>query len=158
MIQMNEYIKCLDLAQEYADENSTCCKVRVGAMIRPKEGGQIFGANHGVCNCRKNGCRRIKLYGENSKEHRLPSDCDSIHSEVDAIGAIAGCHCSSEGATIFVTRYPCEACARAIVAAGISTVVYGREQEISEYTDEIFADAEVNIIHISTWRRDDVTT
>jgi deoxycytidylate deaminase len=49
----------------------------------------------------------------------------SIHAEMEAILSVAreGKH-SLVGATLFTTTYPCHNCARHIVAAGISDVVY----------------------------------
>ena len=154
----------LDSAQEYADENSTCAKVKVGSLIVPEQpsdkpydifGYVVHGCNHGCHNCRVNGCRRIELYGNASKEHRLPSDCDAVHSEVDAIGRAAKMGLKTEGATIFVTRYPCEACARAIVAAGISKVYYGRKEDISDYTATILESGNVKVIKVDDWERED---
>ena len=155
----------LDSAHEYANKNSTCCKVKVGSCIIPNGDDSLFGletfkhavygCNHGYENCKENGCRRIRLYGEASKEHRLPSDCDSIHSEIDSICRAASKQILTKGATIFVTRYPCEACARAIVAAGIKKVVYGRKESISEYTAEIFSKNEVKVEKIKGWERED---
>lgn len=144
----------LDLAQNYADKHSTCCKVKVGSLIRTEDF-QVCGCNHGVHNCKKNGCRRIMLYGNASKEHRLPSDCDSVHSEVDAICTAAKKGIKLKGATIYVTRYPCEACARAIAASGISRVVYGRDESISPYTATILASANVEVVHVLSWKRED---
>lgn len=152
----------LDSAQDYADDNSTCVKVKVGSVIVPKEsvgkelfGCVIHGCNHGVHNCKQNGCRRVELYGNASKEHRLPSDCDAVHSEVDAIGRAAKMGVKTEGATIFVTRYPCEACARAIVSAGIGKVYYGRKESISEYTAAILEAGNVKVIKVADWERED---
>lgn len=149
----------LDKAQEYADKHSTCAKVRVGSMIAVKTLSgvklKIYGCNRGIHNCRVNGCRRIELYGENSKAHRLPSDCDSLHSEVDAIAQAAKHGIGIQGATIFVTRYPCEACARAIAASGIGTVVYGRKEFMSDYSRQILEAAGVRVIKIEEWDKED---
>ena len=157
------YKSMLDLADEYADKNSGCMKVSVGSVIMfnitrdPLITG-MFGANRTLpISCKENGCQRVQLYGENSKLHRNPEDCRAIHSEVDAICNAAREGYSTLGATIFVTRYPCEACARAIVSAGISKVVYGREQECSEQTKEIFKNAGVSLIHVEDWDAPDVT-
>lgn len=144
----------LDMAQKYADEMSTCVKVKVGSVITTDTHG-ICGCNHGVSNCKENGCRRIKLYGNASKEHRLPSDCDALHSEIDAISKAARRGVKLDGATIYVTRYPCESCARAIAESGISAVVYGRKEEVSDYTKEILENAGVEIFHIKSWERED---
>ena len=113
---------------------------------------QIYGSNKTLpVSCRKAGCRRIALYGEDSKNHRLPSDCRAVHSEVDAITQAARFGYSIHGATMYVTRYPCEACARAIVSAGIKTVYYGRSQEISEETQKIFDEGRVKVVHVDNW-------
>lgn len=146
----------LDMTQDYADVFSTCAKVKVGSCVYPQGStSPIFGCNHGVNDCIKNGCRRIKLYGNASKEHRLPSDCDALHSEIDVISRAAKKGIRLEGATIYVTRYPCEACARAIAASGIKRVVYGRKESISPYTALILSAAHVEVIHEITWERED---
>ena len=119
---------------------------------------RIFGANKTLpVNCRAEGCRREELYGENSKDHRLPSDCRAIHSEVDAITTAARLGIPTKDSTMYVTRYPCEACARAIVSAKIKKVVYGRKQEISEETKKIFEAGNVSVEWLSDWDYEDVT-
>lgn len=141
----------LEQAHIYAKQFSGCLKVQVGSIIVNEGMSRIlsFGANRAIPDlCRYRGCLRVEKYGNNSKEHRDPSDCRAIHSEVDAI-ASAGCDLT--GTCIVVTRYPCEACARAIVAAGITRVIYGRQQKISEETARIFEDADVQVIHARTW-------
>ena len=146
----------LDQANEYAKTHSSCEKVQVGSMIETKDGTiVIYGCNHGVMNCRKNGCRRVRLYGENSKIHRLPSDCDAIHSEVDAISKAARAGIQLEGATIYVTRYPCEACARTIGEAGIKKIYYGRNELISDYTKLILDNYGVEVEKINDWTEED---
>lgn len=145
----------LDTAQQYANINSTCRKVAVGCAIVPREGVAVFGANRSVdVNCIVSGCLRVQKYGENGKQHRNPSDCRAVHSEVDAITRAAKWGVSTVGATAYVTRYPCEACARALVAAGISEVVYGRKAEISEETEAIFGFNGIKVIH-AKWDYDD---
>lgn len=145
----------LDMAHTYARGRSGCTKVTVGSVITDEQGSILaFGANASIPNlCRRQGCLRVTKYGNNAKEHRLPSDCRAVHSEVDAI-----CHLekSARGGRIYVTRYPCEACARAIVAAGISHVYYGRKQEISEETKAIFKSEDVTVCHVSMWDAEDV--
>lgn len=153
--QVKEY---LDSAQKYADKSSGCRKVAVGSLLIPHQDKkmQIFGCNRTLpFNCRDFGCRRVQLYGEDSKDHRLPSDCRALHSEVDAITQAARWGFATGRATLIVTRYPCEACARAIVGAGIKEVYYGREQEISEETQRIFEQGGVNVHHVDNWYYED---
>mgnify|MGYP004459157207 FL=1 len=146
-------------AQEYADKESGCKKVAVGSALVINSAYEIvvYGANKTlpIC-CKEQGCRRIDLYGEDSKNHRLPSDCRAIHSEIDAIAQAAAFGMSTRGATMFITRYPCEACARAIVRAGIKKVYYGREQEISEETKRIFEASNVIVKWVKEWTYEDV--
>lgn len=148
--------KYLDMAQTYAEARSGCLKVAVGSCITDEHGRILsFGANAAIPNlCQFEGCLRIKKYGNNDKTHRGPADCRAIHSEIDAIAHLER---SARGGRIYVTRYPCEACARAIVAAGIKEVYYGRKQYISEETEQIFAYNGVRVIQKSNWDAPDAT-
>lgn len=142
----------LSRAQSYADVNSTCAKVQVGSLIVTENYTVIHGCNHGIeRNCRAKGCHRVERYGDDSKLHRLPSDCVAVHSEVDAICQAAKTGVSLDRAVIFVTRYPCEACARAIVRAGIRKVVYGRKEPISDMTADMLFCAGVEVVHVDEW-------
>lgn len=153
-----DVLRFLDDAQEYADEYSGCKKVSVGSILIPrgKEKVFVYGCNATIpVRCKEVGCRRVALYGEDSKNHRLPSDCRAIHSEIDAITQSAKWGYPTNGATLVVTRYPCEACARAIVNAGIREVYYGREQEISFETQQIFKSGNVKVVHVNNWTYED---
>lgn len=152
----NHYLrnnKGLRKASMYAKFASGCTKVRVGSII-VKDGIIVsMGANRPIPNlCKAQGCLRVQKYGDNSKAHRNPDDCRAIHSEIDAI---AHAKVDLSGTTIFVTRYPCESCARAIVSAGITTVVYGRTQEISDMTRQIFEYHDVKVIHCKDFIEED---
>ena len=140
----------LELADRNAKQGTGCLKVDVGCIIT-NQAGTILGEGVNTSNpcCKDKGiCHRIELYGENSKLHRLPSDCNSVHSEINAIIDAGRKGKSCEGGIAYITRYPCEACARALVQAGIKKVVYGRTQEISELTKEVLKGVKV------VWRKD----
>lgn len=144
--------RMLDRAQAWAMTYSTCCKVQVGSVIITTDLTPFYGCNRGIeRDCSAEGCLRIEKYGNDSKNHRLPSDCVSVHSEVDAIGKAAAEGVSLAGAKIFITRYPCEACARAIVTSGIKTVIYGRKEEVSEMSSKIFKAGKVSVYHFENW-------
>lgn len=150
--KIESHKQMLSRAQAYADVNSTCAKVQVGSLIVTEDLTVIHGCNHGIDRCcREVGCHRVEKYGDNSKLHRLPSDCVAIHSEVDAICQAAKLGVDLDRAVIFVTRYPCEACSRAIVRAGIRKVVYGRKEPISGMTANMLYCAGVEVIHVSDW-------
>lgn len=151
-------LKKLQDLQDMAEEYSQCKKVAVGSelVLRKAESVTILGFNRTFPgSCKQEGCHRVNLYGDYSKEHRLPSDCRAVHSEVDAIAQAAKFGLPTEGATLFVTRYPCEACARAIAVAGIKNVIYGRRQPISKETEDIFTEAKVKAYHIDDWSWED---
>lgn len=150
----------LNMAQAFADKFSGCTKVAVGSVIVPyhgdEEGIMVFGTNRAIPNlCRNRGCLRLEKYGDKSKEHRAPADCRALHSEIDAISTAASRGISTHGSTIYVTRYPCESCARAIVQAGIKDVYYGRNECISEETSRIFDHAGVRYWHVVGWTAPD---
>lgn len=149
----------LDIANRYAAGQSGCSKVTVGAVIvknynQTNETIVSIGANRAIPNLclTARGCLRIEKYGDDAKSHRLPSDCRAIHSEVDAI-----CKAGQDltGCDILVTRYPCEACARAIVAAGIKRVWWGREQDISSDTRQIFEVNGIEYHWLKEWTEED---
>lgn len=147
-------IKYLTDASDWAKQHSGCTKVSVGSVIVKNKTVISRGANRAIPDlCRtERGCLRVELYGDNSKLHRGPRDCRAIHSEIDAIARTTE---SLKDTVIFVTRYPCEGCARAIVAAGISVVVYGREQEISDMTKEILSSGGVRWVWADYFKEDD---
>lgn len=145
----------LDVAFNYATMRSSCCKVAVGTALVNKQALISVGANKTLpVSCKSAGCLRVSLYGDDSKSHRNPSDCRAVHSEIDAITAACRDGISTKGSVAYVTRYPCEACARALVSAGIRKVVYGGTTEISEQTKGIFAGSFVEVQHITDWKED----
>lgn len=143
----------LDMAQLYADRLSGCLKVAVGSLIEKDDVIISMGANRCIPNLCKTsrGCLRVEKYGEDSKSHRNPEDCRAIHSEIDAL---AHAQQSTVGATIYVTRYPCEGCAKAIIAAGIKEVVYGGTAQISQMTKDMFDSYGVHVLWLPDWKTD----
>lgn len=134
-------ITYLARAGQHADTYSRCKKVKVGALIIDIHQRPMYGANYvmpGRCvtreTCEVNG-------------HCI----STIHAE---IAAIAQAKRDLHKATIYVTRYPCEACARAIVVAGITKVVYGRPAIISETTRAIFAENRVEVVHVHEYKEE----
>lgn len=146
----------LDFAQLYANKVSGCNKVAVGSVIVKQREIIAFGANQAVIDLCKTqrGCLRMEKYGDDSKSHRNPEDCRAIHSEIDAICSAASVGVSVDGAEIFVTRYPCEGCAKAIIAAGIKRVFYGGTTRISQQTADMFDEYNVECTYIPDWKED----
>ena len=147
----------LKMASHYANQMSGCVKVKVGSCIVKNDSIVAFGSNRTMPNlCKHKGCLRVEKYGNNFKAHRNPDDCRAIHSEVDAIGNAVRNGVNLSGSTIYVTRYPCENCARLIVTSGIKHVVYGRQQEISRMSSSIFESAGVSCYSEKEYLEEDI--
>lgn len=142
----------LDLADLYANKASGCCKVAVGCAIVKDEHIISLGANQTILSdCKSRGCYRMRRYGDDGKIHRNPEDCSSVHSEIDAIAKLRE---SAKGTTVYVTRYPCEGCAKALIAAGVSKVVYGGSTQISSLTEGMLDANDIRVIWIPSWKED----
>ena len=153
----NQAKDILTLADNYAKLNTTCKKTAVGCYLIHSDGNTGWrtvaakGCNHSEESCKQLGCLREQLFGNNSKEHRATCRCHGKHAEQDAIKKLHGVTVSAA----FVTRYPCEECAKALIDSGIKLVVYGREFQISEQTAKMFEEANVEVVHISDWNCDE---
>ena len=64
---------------------------------------------------------------EHCTEHKLVSKPYVLHAEANAILKVAKSTQSSDGATLYVTMSPCIECAKLIIQAGITRVVYSEE-------------------------------
>lgn len=146
----------LNIAQMFANKFSGCNKVAVGSVIAKDSRILSIGANRALPNLCKTprGCLRVELYGNDSKNHRNSGDCRAIHSEIDALSTAARFGIATEGASIFVTRYPCESCAKAIITAGIKEVYYGGTAQISDYTARLFEENHVDCYFYGGWKED----
>lgn len=81
------------------------------------------GAPSGLRSCVERGeCLRRKMQIPSGVQHEL---CYAIHAEQNAIIQAAKIGVSIEDATLYCTHQPCVICAKMIINAGISRVVYG---------------------------------
>ena len=157
----NQAKDILTLADNYAKNNSTCKKTAVGCYI-VHEG--IYrtvaakGCNNSEVSCKDNGCLREETFGNNSKKHRSVCRCHGNHAEQDALKKYKRIPDKLSSISAFVTRYPCDECAKALIDAGIKLVVYGREFEISEAAAKAFEEAEVEVVHLADWNCDENDT
>lgn len=102
-------------------ENSYCTRRQVGAiMVKDKR--IISDGYNGTPSGFENICE-----DENNKTWPYV-----LHAEANAISKIARSHNSSDGATIYVTACPCIECAKLIIQAGITRVVYGEPYHLED--------------------------
>jgi dCMP deaminase len=81
-----------------------------------------------------------------------------LHAEANAITKVAKSNNSSEGATLYITTSPCLECAKLIIQAGITRVVYSNQYRITDGIDLLRrAGIEVTYIDINTQHTDPST-
>ena len=102
-------------------ENSYCDRRKVGALI-VKDRMIISDGYNGTPSGFENICEDDD---GNTKAYVL-------HAEANAITKVAKSHNSSQGATLYITDSPCIECAKLIIQAGISRVVYSRKYRITD--------------------------
>lgn len=125
----------MNMAQ-VAAEMSTCPRASVGCvLVRDKHflSSGFNGSPSGMDHCTDTGC--LMVDGHCTR---------ALHAEQNAIIQCALHGISTQGATCFVTHFPCVICAKMLINAGIWRVVY-----LNDYTnargDEFFKWAKVQI-------------
>ncbi len=95
--------------------NSYCIRRQVGALM-VKDKMIISDGYNGTPSGFENQCEE----GDKTKAYVL-------HAEANAISKVAKSNNSSMGATMYITASPCIECAKLIIQAGISRVVYSED-------------------------------
>lgn len=91
---------------------------KVGCLI-VKDGMIISDGYNGTPSGFDNQCEDIDFFNQ------LITREEVLHAESNAITKLAKSTQSSKGATMYITASPCQDCAKLIIQAGISRVVYG---------------------------------
>ena len=103
-----------------------CRRSRVGAVIAKDHrivATGYNGAPAGHVGCLAGGCPRAGSQAEPYSPYDSgPGACIAIHAEANALLYASYDRCT--GATIYVTRKPCDGCRKLIDGAGITRVVY----------------------------------
>ncbi len=123
----------MDVARVVSNR-STCIRKKHGAVIvKNKEiiSTGYNGAPRGWKHCIEVGCQREELEVPSGHRYEL---CRGVHAEMNAI--IQGEKEEMEGATIYITGYPCSICEKLIVNAQIEKVKYLEGEEIKEMGSE----------------------
>ncbi len=122
------FMKIVDLVKT----RSTCLRRQVGALIVKDKrilASGYNGAPSGVSHCEDVGCLRQQLNIPSGERHEL---CRAIHAEQNAIVQAAYAGTSVKDSTIYVSLQPCSLCAKLIINAGITKLVYR-----GSYPDEL---------------------
>ncbi|MCP4116744.1 MAG: cytidine deaminase [Desulfobacteraceae bacterium] len=104
---------------------ATCTRRKVGAILVKER--RILcsgynGAPTGIAHCDVAGCLREQLNVPSGEKHEL---CRGVHAEQNTIIQAAFHGISVRGATLYCTHQPCSICAKMIINAGITRVIYG---------------------------------
>ncbi|MEG0146914.1 MAG: cytidine/deoxycytidylate deaminase family protein [Raoultibacter sp.] len=119
------------LATEVASR-TTCLRRAVGAVIVKDRRILSTGYNGvptGIRHCAEVGCLRQQLGVPSGQRHEI---CRGLHAEQNAIIQAARYGTNIEGASIYITTQPCIVCAKMIINAGITEIVYQ-----NPYPDEL---------------------
>ena len=100
------------------------------------------GAPAGVESCKsKEECLRRKLNIPSGTKHEL---CFAVHAEQNAVIQASRFGVNISGATLYCTHQPCVICAKIIINAGITRVVY-KEGYPDEFSMQLFKEANVSV-------------
>ncbi len=105
-------------------ERSTCLRRRCGAvLVRDKRilATGYNGAPSGLAHCGEVGCLREKYGVQAGERHEL---CRGLHAEQNAIIQAALHGVAIRDATIYTTHQPCSLCAKMLINAGVTDIVY----------------------------------
>jgi dCMP deaminase len=100
------------------------------------------GAPAGIESCEEKGeCLRRKLNIPSGTKHEL---CFAVHAEQNAIIQAAKYGIDINGSTLYCTHQPCVICAKIIINAGITRVVY-KDGYPDEFSMQLFKEAGVTV-------------
>ena len=125
-------------------KRSTCLRRRVGAVIvRDKHviSTGYNGSPRGTKHCEELGCIRQQMNIPSGTRHEL---CRGVHAEQNAITQAAYCGTSVANATIYTTTFPCSMCAKILINAGITEVVYA-DGYVDDLSKKLFAETNIKV-------------
>lgn len=125
----DEYFAAL---AEQVSTRTTCVRRAVGAVIVKDNRILATGYNGvpmGMEHCGKVGCLREKMGVPSGERQEI---CRGLHAEQNAIIQAARYGIDISGAKIYITTQPCITCAKMLINAGISEIIYA-----NPYPDEL---------------------
>ncbi len=125
---------------------ASCYKVHAGSVL-VKDcriiGTGYNGAPSGIKSCLSLGyCEKEKITGEDYMIKNTPHTCRGMHSETNAIAYSIR---ETQGATLYVTVFPCNDCTKYIIANKIKKVVFKRAYNQNEYEVALNKFKEANV-------------
>jgi dCMP deaminase len=127
-----------------AATRSTCLRRKVGAVITKEKrvlSTGYNGAPKGLPHCEEVGCVRENLDVPTGERHEL---CRGVHAEQNAIIQAAVFGTSIKDGKIYTTNHPCVVCAKLLINASISEIVYD-DDYVDELAKEVLAQSNVKV-------------
>jgi dCMP deaminase len=129
---------------DVVSRRSTCIRRNIGAVIVKDK--RILstgynGAPSGLPHCTQMGCLRKELGVPSGERTEI---CRGLHAEQNALIQAAKYGISVEGSTIYSTAEPCSMCAKMLINAGITRVVY-RDPYPDELSRRLFKESEMTV-------------
>ena len=133
----------LDIA-DLVSRRSSCLRRSVGAVLVKER--RILatgynGAPTGLRHCLDLGCLREQCNVPSGERHEL---CRGLHAEQNAIIQAALHGVGVNGATIYCTNHPCVICAKMIINAGVTKVIF-REGYSDKLSEDMLQEAGVKV-------------
>ncbi len=143
---MNKWDERFMVLTEQVGTWASCLRRNVGAIIVKDKRVMSTGYNgapSGIMSCVEKGeCIREKLGIASGTRHEL---CYGVHAEQNAIIQAAKYGVNISGATLYCTHQPCVICAKMIINAGITRVVY-KEGYPDEFSMQLFQEAGTKVV------------
>ena len=111
---------------------TTCTRRAVGAVIVKEHRILATGYNgvpRGMAHCGEVGCLREKMGVPSGQRQEI---CRGLHAEQNAIIQAARYGIDISGSKIYITTQPCITCAKMLINAGITEIIYA-----NPYPDEL---------------------
>ena len=136
----------MDIA-DLVSRRSTCSRRRVGAVIVLDK--RILatgynGAPSGLRHCSEVGCLRERLGIPSGERHEI---CRGLHGEQNAIIQAAVHGVKIEGGALYSTTQPCSQCARMIINAKMTRLVF-RGRYPDELAMELLCEAGIEMLQL----------
>ncbi|TES90540.1 MAG: cytidine deaminase [Candidatus Cloacimonadota bacterium] len=131
---------------ELVATRATCLRRKIGAILVKNRMILATGYNgppKGVPHCDElGGCLREKLGIPSGERMELSR---AVHAEQNVIIQAAKMGTNIDGATLYVTNHPCFICAKMLINAGVTKIIYSKGYP-DEYAKKILEEANVEII------------
>lgn len=109
---------------EQVETRTTCLRRPVGSVIVKDRRILATGYNgvpSGLRHCSETGCLRQQMGVPSGQRHEI---CRGLHAEQNAIIQAAKHGINIQGASIYITTQPCAVCAKMLINAGITEIIY----------------------------------